>query len=79
EVIAAKGMEQISDEGALAAAIDQVLDNDPALVQQYLAGKETLLGAFVGKTMKATGGKANPTLLPGLIKVRLEARRGPAE
>ncbi|MCG3151557.1 MAG: Aspartyl/glutamyl-tRNA(Asn/Gln) amidotransferase subunit B [bacterium] len=75
EVISARGLEQISDTGALEALIEEVLNDSAPLVGQFLGGKEALLGAFVGKVMKASGGKANPTLLPVMIRQRLEARR----
>jgi len=75
DIIKSRGLEQVSDTGALIAMIDQLLDESAPLVTQYLDGKEALLGAFIGKAMKASGGKANPTLLPDLIKQRLEARR----
>lgn len=74
-IIKERGLEQVSDPSTLAALVEQVLDQNAPLVQQYLAGKEALLGAFVGKTMQASGGTANPTMLPELIRERLEARR----
>ncbi|WP_130470180.1 Asp-tRNA(Asn)/Glu-tRNA(Gln) amidotransferase subunit GatB [Candidatus Magnetaquicoccus inordinatus] len=65
-----RGMRQVSDEGAIDAAIEQVLANNPEDVAQYRAGKSKILGFLVGQVMKATQGKANP----GLVNQRLLAK-----
>ncbi|MCL6518145.1 Asp-tRNA(Asn)/Glu-tRNA(Gln) amidotransferase subunit GatB [Alicyclobacillus sp.] len=70
-VIREHGFEQISDEGALAAIIDEVIANNPKSVQDYLNGKEKALGALVGQTMKATKGKANPAVVNKMILERI--------
>ncbi len=71
EIIAAKGLTQVSDEGALAKIIDEVIAKNPAQVQQYKSGKEQILGFFVGQVMKASGGKANPGKVNELLKGKL--------
>jgi aspartyl-tRNA(Asn)/glutamyl-tRNA(Gln) amidotransferase subunit B len=70
-LIAERGLEQISDSGALDAAIDDILAKSPSQLADYRAGKEKLFGYFVGQAMKATGGKANPQQLNELLKKKL--------
>ena len=70
-LIASRGLEQISDSGALEAAIDDILAKSPAQLADYRAGKDKLFGYFVGQAMKATGGKANPQQLNALLKAKL--------
>jgi aspartyl-tRNA(Asn)/glutamyl-tRNA(Gln) amidotransferase subunit B len=74
-IVEAKGLAQISDESALAALIEQVLDEHPYSVAQYLEGKDKLRGWFVGQVMKASRGKANPGLVNQLLVQALENRR----
>ena len=71
EIIAAKGLQQITDVSALDAIVAAVIDTNPAQVADYRAGKEKLLGFFVGQVMKETGGKANPGQVNQLIKQKL--------
>jgi aspartyl-tRNA(Asn)/glutamyl-tRNA(Gln) amidotransferase subunit B len=71
-IIGKKGLKQITDTGAIEKAIDEVLAKNPGQLAQYRAGKEALLGFFVGQTMKATGGKANPAELNRLLKAKLK-------
>lgn len=75
DIIAEKGLEQISDEGALDAVLESVLDRHPDEVSKYLAGKEKLLKFLVGQVMKETRGKANPQKTSELLKEALEQRR----
>jgi len=70
-IVAKKGLVQVSDEGAILAAIDAVLAANADKVAEYRAGKEKLLGFFVGQVMKATGGKANPGVVNRLLAERL--------
>ena len=70
-MIAARGLEQISDAGTLEAAIDEILVNSPSQLADYRAGKEKLFGYFVGQAMKATQGKANPQQLNALLLKKL--------
>lgn len=74
-IIAARGLTQISDEGALGAIIDQVLAGNPEPLATYLGGKESLLGWFVGQVMRATRGQANPALVNRLVQERLAAKK----
>ncbi|MBP1745564.1 MAG: aspartyl/glutamyl-tRNA(Asn/Gln) amidotransferase subunit, partial [Deltaproteobacteria bacterium] len=67
-----KGLLQISDEAAIIATIDQVIEHFPKEVSDYRDGKEKLLGFFVGQVMKETKGKANPKLLNELLVRRLK-------
>jgi aspartyl-tRNA(Asn)/glutamyl-tRNA(Gln) amidotransferase subunit B len=70
-VIAAQGLRQITDSGAIEAAIDAVMQANPAQLAQYRAGKDKLFGFFVGQVMKATEGKANPAQLNELLTKKL--------
>lgn len=70
-IIEEKGLVQISDEGALAAIVDKVIEANPKSVADYKGGKEKALGALVGQVMKETKGKANPQLVNKLLKERL--------
>jgi aspartyl-tRNA(Asn)/glutamyl-tRNA(Gln) amidotransferase subunit B len=71
EVVRAKGLAQVSDEGAIEAAVDAVLAASPAEVERYRAGNAKLLGFFVGQVMKATRGKGNPALVNAVLKRKL--------
>jgi aspartyl-tRNA(Asn)/glutamyl-tRNA(Gln) amidotransferase subunit B len=70
-VIEARGWRQITDESAIDAAIDAVMAANPSQLAQYRSGKDKLFGFFVGQTMKATQGKANPARLNELLKKKL--------
>ena len=67
-VIDKKGLRQITDTGAIEAAIKDIMDKNPKQVEGYRAGQDKLLGFFVGQVMKAMGGKANPAQLNELLK-----------
>jgi aspartyl-tRNA(Asn)/glutamyl-tRNA(Gln) amidotransferase subunit B len=73
-LIEEKGLVQISDTGALAAAVDGVIARFPKEVEEYRGGKDKLLGFFVGQLMKETKGKANPKLLNELLLERLKGQ-----
>lgn len=75
DVVAARGLAQISDSAALAAVVADVLAANPEEVQIYLDGKQGLHGWFVGQVMRATRGKANPGLVGELLAKQLEERR----
>jgi aspartyl-tRNA(Asn)/glutamyl-tRNA(Gln) amidotransferase subunit B len=62
-----KGLKQVTDTGAIEAAIAQVMAANPDKVAEIRAGKDRLMGWFVGQVMKATQGKANPALLNQLL------------
>ena len=65
------GLAQVSDDGAILAIIDEILLNNSDKVEQYKGGKEKLFGFFVGQTMKASKGAANPSKVNALLKERL--------
>ena len=69
-LVESRGMKQVTDTGAIEAAIDQIIAANPDKVTQAKE-KPTLLGWFVGQTMKATGGKANPAAVNALLKAKL--------
>jgi len=71
EVIEKLGLKQVSDDGAILALIDEILTNNQDKVDEYKAGKEKLFGFFVGQTMKASKGSANPAKVNELLKKRL--------
>ncbi|MCZ4280334.1 Asp-tRNA(Asn)/Glu-tRNA(Gln) amidotransferase subunit GatB [Kiloniella laminariae] len=70
-IVEEKGLKQISDTSAIEAAIDEIIANNPGQVEGYKGGNERLIGWFVGQTMKATGGKANPGMVNALLKKKL--------
>jgi aspartyl-tRNA(Asn)/glutamyl-tRNA(Gln) amidotransferase subunit B len=72
EIIKEKGLVQISDVGAIEAAIDKVIAGNPSQVADYKAGKVKLLGFFVGQVMKETKGQANPGMVNDLVKKKLD-------
>ncbi|HUP92542.1 MAG TPA: Asp-tRNA(Asn)/Glu-tRNA(Gln) amidotransferase GatCAB subunit B, partial [Solimonas sp.] len=72
-IIKARGLVQVTDEGAIGAAIDQVIAASPAQLADYRSGKDKLFGYFVGQVMKATQGKANPDAVNRLLKEKLKA------
>ena len=70
-VIEKLGLKQVSDDGALLAMIDEILSNNQDKVEEYKAGKEKMFAFFVGQTMKASKGTANPQKVSELLKQRL--------
>jgi len=70
QIVDARGMKQVTDTGAIEKAIDAIIAANPDKVEQAKA-KPTLIGWFVGQTMKATGGKANPQAVNALLKAKL--------
>jgi aspartyl-tRNA(Asn)/glutamyl-tRNA(Gln) amidotransferase subunit B len=71
-IIAQRGLRQISDSSALAAAIDAVLAEFPTQLATYRAGQDKLLQFFVGQAMKRTRGQANPQQLNALLLEKLK-------
>ncbi len=71
QVIEEKGLKQVSDSGAIEAIVDEVLAANPTEVSEYKAGKDKLMGFFVGQVMKASKGKANPGMANQLLKKKL--------
>ncbi|MBC7786142.1 MAG: Asp-tRNA(Asn)/Glu-tRNA(Gln) amidotransferase subunit GatB [Methylophilaceae bacterium] len=72
-IIEAKGLKQESDSGAIEAIIDEVLAANPAMVEEFKAGKEKAFNALVGQAMKASRGKANPAQVNEILKKKLAA------
>jgi aspartyl-tRNA(Asn)/glutamyl-tRNA(Gln) amidotransferase subunit B len=71
DIVAEKGLRQVTDTGAIDASIAAVLAANPDKVAEYKSGKDKLFGFFVGQVMKATGGKANPALVNEILKKQL--------
>jgi aspartyl-tRNA(Asn)/glutamyl-tRNA(Gln) amidotransferase subunit B len=70
-IVEEKGLKQVTDTGAIDKAIDEILARNADKVAEYKSGKDKLFGFFVGQTMKATGGKANPAMLNERLKAKL--------
>jgi len=77
EIIDAKGLKQVTDTGAIEGIVDDVIANADKQVAQYKAAEPDkrgkMLGFFMGQVMKATGGKANPGAVNGILKKKLDA------
>lgn len=71
DIIAAKGLKQESDSGAIEAIIDEVLVANSTMVEEFKAGKEKAFNALVGQAMKASKGKANPAQVNDILKKKL--------
>jgi aspartyl-tRNA(Asn)/glutamyl-tRNA(Gln) amidotransferase subunit B len=71
QIVAERGLKQTSDTGAIEAVIADILAGNADKVDQYKGGKEALFGFFVGQTMKAMQGKANPQVVNELLKKAL--------
>jgi aspartyl-tRNA(Asn)/glutamyl-tRNA(Gln) amidotransferase subunit B len=71
EIADTEGLKQVSDTGAIEAAIDDILANNQDKVEQYKGGKDKLFGFFVGQTIKAMQGKANPQVVNQILKEKL--------
>ncbi len=72
EIIEARGLKQITDSGAIESIIDEVIAASPDQVEQFRAGKEKVLGFFVGQVMKKTQGKANPGQVNSILRDKLK-------
>ena len=70
EIVEARGLRQVTDTGAIEAAVDEVIAANPEKAEQARA-KPTMAGWFVGQVMKATGGKANPQAVQSLVRAKL--------
>jgi aspartyl-tRNA(Asn)/glutamyl-tRNA(Gln) amidotransferase subunit B len=75
QIVAERGLSQISDEAALESAVAQVLAENPAQVAAYFGGKEALRGWFVGQVMKSTRGKADPAIVNDVLSRQLDRLR----
>src|SRR6185295_577962 len=65
------GLKQISDEGALAKIIDEVIAANPKQLEQYRSGKTTVINFFLGQVMKASRGQADPAAVTKLLQAKL--------
>jgi aspartyl-tRNA(Asn)/glutamyl-tRNA(Gln) amidotransferase subunit B len=72
DIIEARGLRQITDSGAIEALIDGVIAANPDQVEQFRAGKEKVLGFFVGQVMQQSRGKANPGQVNALLRAKLK-------
>ncbi|WP_417733809.1 Asp-tRNA(Asn)/Glu-tRNA(Gln) amidotransferase subunit GatB [Roseovarius sp.] len=70
EIVETEGMKQVTDTGAIEAAVDQIIADNPAQVEKAKANPK-LAGWFVGQVMKATGGKANPKAVNEIVAQKL--------
>ena len=74
-IIDRQGLRQLSGAESLQPLIDQVIDEHPKQLEQYLAGKQKVFSYFVGQIMKATGGQANPTELSAMLRRSLDGKK----
>jgi aspartyl-tRNA(Asn)/glutamyl-tRNA(Gln) amidotransferase subunit B len=72
-IVEEKGLKQTSDTGAIEAEIASIMAANPDKVADYKGGKDKLFGFFVGQTMKAMQGKANPQVINELLKKALDS------
>jgi len=70
-IVESRGLRQVTDTGAIEAAIDQVIAANPDKLLEYQSGKEKLFGFFVGQVMKAMQGKGNPALVNAALKAKI--------
>ena len=70
-IVEARGLRQVTDTGAIDAAVAAVIAANPDKLAEYLGGKDKLFGFFVGQVMKAMGGKGNPALVNAALKEKL--------
>jgi len=72
-IIKEKGLVQISDEGALLPVIEDIINANPRVVEDYKNGKDKAFGFFIGQIMKSTRGQANPAMVNKLLKEKLDS------
>ena len=70
EIVTSRGMKQVTDTGAIEAAVDQIITDNPAQVEKAKLNPK-LAGWFVGQVIKATGGKANPQVVNEIVAAKL--------
>ena len=75
QIVKEKGLVQISDQGEIAAMVEQVIAANPKSVEDYKAGKEKAIGFLVGQVMKLSKGKANPGMVNELLKEKMKGDR----
>jgi glutaminyl-tRNA synthetase len=74
-LVAARGLERVTDDGAVLAVIEGALAEHPAELAAYRGGKAGLAGFFIGKVMRATAGKADPEVVKRLVTEALAGGR----
>ena len=75
QIVKEKNLAQVSDTGFIQEAIEKILSDNPKEVEQFLAGKETIIQWLMGQVARATKGKADPNVAKELLVKVLEARR----
>jgi len=73
EIVREKGLEQVTDTGAIESLVDQVMAANPDQVEEFRGGREKVLGFLVGQVMKESRGKANPGKVNQLIREKLKS------
>lgn len=71
-IIEKRGLKQISDSGAIETMVEEVIAANPAIVEQYRAGRDKAFNSLVGQVMKAARGKANPQQVTDILKAKLD-------
>ena len=71
-IVKEKGLEQISDQGALEKIVDETLAENPKSIEDFRAGKDRALGFLVGQIMKKTRGKANPEMINTMLREKMQ-------
>ncbi len=74
QIAADKGLKQITDTGEITKIVNEVLDENPNIIEQYKNGKTAMVNYLVGQVMKKTGGKANPGLARDIMSTEIEKR-----
>ena len=74
QIIEEKGLKQITDTNQIENIVDEVTSENKKMVEQYLSGKDKLIGFFVGQAMKKSMGKANPKILNDILKEKLSKK-----
>jgi aspartyl-tRNA(Asn)/glutamyl-tRNA(Gln) amidotransferase subunit B len=72
DIVQEQGLEVMSDTGEISAMVDQVMAANPDQVEQFRAGKEKVLGFFVGQIMKKTKGQADPKAVNQILREKLK-------
>jgi aspartyl-tRNA(Asn)/glutamyl-tRNA(Gln) amidotransferase subunit B len=72
EIVAEMGGSQVSDEAAIQEFVNRAMADNPKQLDQYRAGKTSLMGFFVGQVMKLSGGRANPQVVNEVLRKALE-------
>ncbi len=72
-IVSEKGLQQVTDTGAIEAVVDAVLAENAKIVEDYRAGNPKVFGFLVGQAMKKSAGKANPATVNEILKKKLES------